>query len=111
MGEWCKVQEFVLEHTSLVRFRNFNGTNYILDTAPIFSDGDGEPFIATRSFIEESELTELVEQVRSPDAGTGCFEVDDVWYGHIVDMGATAEFEARRCFTRGVYLRRIGNVR
>jgi hypothetical protein len=107
MGEWCRISDLVVDGETLILFRTWRGENYILQKTPIFTDGNGERFIGLHDFIKNSDLSNLLENIREPETGTGCYDSDDYWYGHASELGTIFETHGRRCFSEGVYVKSI----
>ena len=55
-GEWCQISPFVFDHDTLVRYRIWNGTRYLLASAPVLTDDAGSAFVEDAAFISDYEL-------------------------------------------------------
>ena len=58
LGEWCRIQEFVLEKPTLVAYRDWKGKHYVVDYADLEVNDDRRLYLSDLRFIEEVGLAE-----------------------------------------------------
>jgi hypothetical protein len=59
LGEWCKINEFILDDLTLVAYREWKGRSYLMGYAELFVDKDGRLYVDDGQFIEQMGLENL----------------------------------------------------
>jgi len=107
LGEWCRLEYQLHEHTTLLKVRYWNETAYALGSAKIHRTADEAPYIVDEYFIEDWALSPMLKDIPKYTEGTACWDKHDTrpdTYIYLSKLTVTAVAEDVVCYSKGVFL-------
>ena len=114
-GEACDFSHYMFYRPTILVAREWEGYLYIINSAPLYRDSNGNYFIASVSFINSFKLESLVKNAYAVGDEPVC--VDISYYSQ--DMKIKAKNESYSeivdgeflCMEKGVYVDRLKNIK
>ncbi len=109
IGEWCRMSTHLYERETLLVTRASSDDTYIVDSAEVFFDDDGDAYVIDPSFIREWTLEEHLIPIPNAGDQDGCWEAEGMpaeWQRDLEREGYS-HFGEYICASTAVYLRDI----